>query len=190
MQATNVLRDEHQGILAMLAVVEAAAFRVCNGKDIPADLFVNAVGFFRNFADKCHHGKEEKQLFPALVEHGIPNAGGPVGIMLAEHDQGRALIRQMSDLAERYARGDRAVAEPLSETVLAYVQLLRGHIAKENNVLFPMADRVLSGGEQNTLYDAFEQIEAQEMGEGVHERYHAMIGEYQQLAASWERVPA
>ncbi len=185
MQATNVLRDEHQGILAMLDVVEAAAYRVRLGEEVPADLFVRATEFFRNFADQCHHSKEEKELFPALVAHGIPNQGGPVGVMLAEHGEGRALIQRMGDAAGRFAQGDRSAVPALASSTLSYVQLLRAHIQKEDRMLFPMADRVLSNGEQNTLYTAFDQIEKTHIGPGVHERYHAMIGEYQRLAATW-----
>jgi hemerythrin-like domain-containing protein len=185
MKATRVLRDEHEGILAMLSVVETAANRLRAGKDIPRDMMINAVDFFRNFADKCHHGKEENELFPKMVERGIPREGGPIAVMLVEHDQGRAFIRGMGDAAERYAKGDANAAAPLVENVLGYVALLRAHIAKENEVLFPMADQILNDIEQGELYDAFERIEANEMGPGVHERYHAMIDEYQQLAASW-----
>ncbi|MGE5263646.1 MAG: hemerythrin domain-containing protein [Acidobacteriota bacterium] len=190
MKATQVLMDEHEGILAMLAVVEAAAYRLRDGKDVPADLFSNSVGFFRNFADKCHHGKEEAQLFPTLVERGIPNEGGPVGTMLIEHDQGRAFIRGMDEAAQRYEKGDKSAAPALIQNTLGYVRLLREHIDKENGVLFPMADQVLSDRDQDRLYEAFEVIEAEEMGPGVHERYHAMIGEYQKLAAGWEKVTA
>ncbi len=186
MKATQVLRDEHEGILAMLAVVEAAAYRLRDGKSVPPDLMTNAVGFFRNFADKCHHGKEEKQLFPTLVEHGVPNEGGPVGMMLEEHVLGRAFISKMSDAADKYAAGDASALPDLVSNTLGYVKLLREHIDKENGVLFPMADEVLNENEQGTLYDAFERIEAEEMGAGVHERYHAMIGEYGKLAAGWK----
>lgn len=190
MKATQVLRDEHEGILAMLAVVEAAAYRLRDGKSIPPDLMTNAVDFFRNFADKCHHGKEEKKLFPTLVEHGVPNEGGPVGVMLEEHTLGRAFIRGMSEAADQYAKGDLTARDALVSNTLGYVKLLREHIDKENGVLFPMADDVLDDHEQGELYDAFERIEAEEMGAGVHERYHAMIGEYQKLAAEWNKVPA
>ena len=185
MKATQVLRDEHEGILAMLAVVETAAKRLQSGKAIPSDLMTNAVGFFRNFADQCHHGKEEDALFPALERHGIPKQGGPIGVMLAEHDQGRAFIRTMSDAADKYARGDKTAAPALAQNMLGYVNLLRQHIAKENNVLFPMADQVLADAEQDKLYEAFEHIETTRTGPGEHERYHAMIAEYQKIAASW-----
>ncbi|HEX7594658.1 MAG TPA: hypothetical protein VF429_10865, partial [Anaerolineae bacterium] len=78
----------------------------------------------------------------------------------------------------------------LVSNALSYVKLLREHIDKENSVLFPMADSALNDREQSELYDAFERIEAEEMGAGVHERYHAMIGEYQKLAAEWNKAPA
>lgn len=68
MSATQVLRDEHEGILAMLAVVKAAAERLQSGQAIPPTLMTNAVTFFRNLADRCHHGKEEDELFPLLEQ--------------------------------------------------------------------------------------------------------------------------
>ncbi len=185
MKATDALRDEHEGILAMLAVVEAAAYRLRDGKSVPLDLMSNAAGFFRNFADKCHHHKEEGELFPMLLQHGMPGDGGPVGAMLEEHEQGRALVRRMQDAADKFAAGDMSARTALVSSTLEYVKLLREHIEKENSVLFPMADNLLSDSEQHTMHDAFERIEADEMGPGVHERYHAMIGEYQKLAAGW-----
>lgn len=190
MQSTQVLRDEHEGILAMLAVVEAAAWRIRDGKDVPPDLMVNAVDFFRNFADSCHHSKEEQELFPALAERGIPEEGGPIGMMLMEHDQGRAYLRNMKEAAERYARGDKTAAPALVENTFGYVRLLREHIEKENTVLFLMADQVLSNADDERLYEAFDSIEKNHIGPGVHERYHAMIGEYQKLTAGWDKVPA
>ncbi len=189
MSATQVLREEHEGILAMLAVVDAAAERLSQGKEIPADLFANSVDFFRNFADQCHHEKEERELFPKLVEHGIPNEGGPIGVMLAEHERGRAHVRALREAAEQVARGDATAVPALVSHAHAYVDLLRAHIDKENDILFVMADRVLSPDEQNTLQQAFERIERDHIGPGVHERYHAMIGEYQAVAAGWNTVP-
>ncbi len=185
MNATQVLRDEHEGILAMLAVVEAAALRVRAGKNAPPQLFTDAVGFFRNFADRCHHAKEEDELFPRMEARGIPKEGGPIGVMLAEHEQGRAYIRGMSDAAERFARGDAAAVAALTQNALDYVALLRAHIAKENGILFEMADQVLSDAEQSQLYAAFEQIEQHRTGPGEHARYHAMIAQYQNIAKEW-----
>lgn len=185
MLATQVLRQEHEGILAMLQVVEAAAFRLRDGKPVPNDLMLNAADFFSNFADKCHHGKEEDRLFPKMVEHGIGEEGGPIGVMKAEHVRGRALVRAMREGAARYAGGDATAAPALVRNTLEYVQLLREHIEKENLVLFMLADQVIPDAEQRELARAYDEFEANVMGAGVHERYHAMIAEYQKLAATW-----
>jgi hemerythrin-like domain-containing protein len=148
----------------------------------------NAVDFFRNFADGCHHSKEEQELFPTLVGHGIPEDGGPIGVMLAEHASGRRFLRGMAAAAERYAKGDAGAKTPLVTNALGYIDLLRAHIDKENHILFAMADQVLSTSEQARLYSAFDRIEKEHIGPGVHERYHAMIGEYQKTARDWDRV--
>lgn len=185
MSATQVLRDEHEGILAMLAVVEAAAFRLRDGKPIPKDLMSNAADFFSNFADKCHHGKEEDRLFPKMAQYGIPEEDGPIGVMKAEHEHARALIRAMRVGATRYANGDAQAVSALVSDTLEYVELLREHIYKENQVLFMLADQVIPDAEQRALARDYEAFEANVMGAGVHERYHAMIAEYQKLAASW-----
>ena len=115
MSATDVLKDEHRGVERMLAIVEAAGKRLEAGGDVPADLYLNAVDFFRGFTDGCHHAKEEEKLFPALEQRGVPREGGPIGVMLAEHEQGRAYVRAMAEAAGRYSKGDKSavpVAHP------------------------------------------------------------------------------
>lgn len=189
MQATQVLRNEHEGILAMLAIVEAAAYRLQDGNDVPPELFTDAVSFFRNFADGCHHSKEELQLFPTLTQRGLPSEGGPIGVMLIEHDQGRAFVRGMAEAADRYAKGEKSAVPSLVKNTLGYVKLLREHIDKENGALFVMADQLLSEDDQNKLYDAFEDIERTKTGPGEHDRYHAMIAHYQKMVADWAPVP-
>lgn len=184
--ATQDLRDEHQGILVMLAVAEAAAFRLRDNKPVPPDLMLNAAQFFRNFADKCHHGKEEERLFPKMVEHGIPDEGGPIGAMKADHMRGRALVGAMIEQAGQSAQGDTSVRRDLVKNTLDYVALLREHIDKEDNVLFAIADQVIPDAEQRELKRVYDEFEANVMGAGVHERYHAMIDEYQKLAAEWQ----
>jgi len=175
MEAIEILMAEHRGIERMLTVVERAAARVARGEPVPANLFVDAANFFRNFADRCHHAKEEKLLFQAMAQRGIPVAGGPIGVMLAEHDQGRAYVRTIAEEGARYAAGDLADSKPLVEAVKGYVTLLRQHIFKEDQILYPMAEQVLPVEAQHNLAQAFERVEREEMGPGEHERYHALI---------------
>ena len=54
-------------------------------------------------------------------------------------------------------------------------KLLRDHITKENNVLFVMAEQLLTPAEQQQLASGFDEIEIQKMGEGTQERLHRMM---------------
>ena len=185
MSATDVLRDEHRGVERMLAIVEAASNRLAAGSDVPADLYLNAVDFFRGFTDGCHHAKEESKLFPALERRGIPHGDGPIGVMLAEHEMGRTYVRAIAEAARRYSQGDPLAAAGLVQSGRSYVSLLRQHIAKEDSVLFQMADRVLSEEEQAQLSEEFEVIERDKTGPGEHERYHHMLDEWERVVAAW-----
>jgi len=106
MQATQILIEEHKVIERVLSALQVAAGRVSRGEELRPAFFVNAALFIKNFADGCHHRKEEGILFVAMNESGLPVQGGPVGVMLAEHEQGRLFTRQMKDAAEKWEKGD------------------------------------------------------------------------------------
>ncbi len=175
MTATEELKTEHRAIQRMLAVLDTAAARLEKGKPVRPGLFREATDFVRNFADQCHHGKEEDNLFPRLQERGLPRDGGPIGVMLFEHDEGRAYVRGIVAAIDGYESGDEQAARSIAKNARAYAELLRGHIWKEENVLFPMADNVLSAEDQHEMEKQFQQIETEVMGPGVHERYHALL---------------
>jgi hemerythrin-like domain-containing protein len=182
MFATQNLRDEHEGILVMLSVLERISIDLQAGKAANLDHLEQIANFLTTFADRCHHGKEEDLLFPALVDAGIPNEGGPIGVMLAEHAQGRTFIRAMGDALSRlHAGGDANAVPAYAEAALGYVQLLRGHIAKENTVLFVMAEQRLSPEAHVQLAEGFEQIERERIGEGVHEQFHALLHQFREI---------
>jgi hemerythrin-like domain-containing protein len=183
MSATDDLRTDHRAIERMLAVLEAAAQRIDRGERVQPDVFRQGVDFVRNFADRCHHAKEEENLFPRMEARGVPRDGGPIGVMLFEHDEGRAFVGAIAGAIDVYERDGEAAARVIAENARGYVDLLRQHIMKEDNVLFPMADRVLSAADQAELEQRFEQIETERMGPGVHERYHRLLDDLEQEMA-------
>jgi hemerythrin-like domain-containing protein len=171
-KATQDLRKEHEAILYVLSILDQM-LQSQKGEETLLHDYGEVAAFLKTFADKCHHGKEENYLFQALLRKGIRNEGGPVGAMLTEHDQGRSFIAQMShSLESKDIQGFRQAAAQ-------YRDLLRSHIEKENNVLFQLADRVIGEQEQDLLFDQFEQHEETVIGHGVHDKLHAMIGEWE-----------
>lgn len=157
---TAMLRHEHEVILRALGLLQRLGQGLEAGKPVNRQALAWLVDFFRTFADRCHHAKEERHLFPALERCGIPRHGGPVGVMLYEHEQGRAFLRAMVEGNDRQ----------LAEAIRGYGTLLSGHIEKENGILFPMAEQVLAEEEQQVLVQAFDAVEQEVVGPGIHER--------------------
>ncbi|MHB0936650.1 MAG: hemerythrin domain-containing protein [Armatimonadota bacterium] len=174
MYATQQLRDEHEGIKTVLTVLEHLAGEMRLGRSVHAGHLEQIIDFLRTFADACHHGKEEEHLFPALNAAGLPSEGGPVGVMLHEHTLGRGHIRGMADALERLQAGEDA-GDDFARHAQAYVDLLRAHIDKENDILFTMAENILPPPVQARLAERFETIERERIGPGEHERYHELI---------------
>ena len=173
--ATEILRKEHDAILRMLEVTEQVAEQLDRGEQVAPETLDGLLEFFRLFADQCHHGKEEELLFPALEKKGMPREAGPIEVMLIEHDHGRSLVQQMAQEGAAYAAGTAGAVGRWSSAARGYVQLLREHIYKENNILFVMAERMLTGTEQQELVAAFERVEEEKMGVGTHERLHKLM---------------
>ena len=152
--ATKDLENDHVYILRLTDVMEKIT-----KTDSPdfSDL-ETVVCLIRNYADGFHHEKEEKILFPALADKGFSPSQGPVAVMLSEHIQGRNYVKEMAGYITLYKKNDRQALENVFINMAGYVDLLRNHIAKENNILFRMADRVLSEEDHKTLLDRYASV--------------------------------
>ncbi len=164
--ATKILRQEHEVILRILDVTEKNAQALEAGAQVPAEVLSNTIEFLRLYADRQHHGKEEDLLFPEVEKKGMPREGGPIGMMLIEHKFGRGRIARMAEAAESYKSGNREAGAQWADAALDYVALLREHIAKENNILFVMAERMLLPADQQRLAAEFDGVDKNKMGEG------------------------
>ena len=175
------LKKEHQAVLTGLRILEEATAKI--GGALTADRVTDIeqlIGFFKVFVDQCHHGKEEKLLFPALEQIGVSREGGPIGVMLAEHDLGRLNISDMQAALGKIKSGDNRAGDVLNESAAAYVELLRRHIEKEDNVLFQIAAAQLSDEELVRLKIDFEHLEKEEIGSRRHEGYYAILDRLQE----------
>jgi hemerythrin-like domain-containing protein len=174
-KAIDELTHDHDAILSALNILDAMVGRLGSAGGPSAADLRSFIGFLKEFADKCHHGKEEGILFPALTDAGMPTGGGPVAVMLSEHVEGRTFIKEM----ERAISGT-VDATGFTQAARGYAALLRTHIAKENDVLFPMAERFLASAELEKIHGKFQEHEETVIGHGRHEELHRMLKELKQ----------
>ncbi|MCM8810596.1 MAG: hemerythrin domain-containing protein [Candidatus Omnitrophica bacterium] len=169
MKATEVLKEEHEVIKVVLNVIEKICQKIKKGENIEVKDLEDIIDFIRTFADKCHHGKEEDLLFVEMEKSGVPKEGGPIEEMLEEHEKGRDYVRK---LTEAIKKNDK---KQILDNALGYVELLRQHIDKEDNILYMIADMHLSEEKQKELIEKFEQVEEKKIGKGLHEKYHHLV---------------
>ncbi len=180
MKSIESLMNEHRVIEHGLALLEKIIKRLNSGERIPADIIRILIRFFREFADKCHHGKEEDSLFPLLESRGIPRIGGPIGVMLVEHQMGRDYIRGMEEALSEIETGEEAKNNFINNAI-SYIALLRDHIFKEDNILFRMAESVLDQDDDARLEKEFKRIEVERLGPGVHEELIASLSKVEEF---------
>ncbi len=97
-KATEILMAEHEVIKRVISALEAAAAKLDAGEAVRPGFFIDAADFIKGFADGCHHVKEEQVLFKTMGMYGIPVQGGPIGMMLYEHEQGRVTARVLHNI--------------------------------------------------------------------------------------------
>ena len=177
MRPTEILTDEHRVILAVCdaAEREACAMRAARAAD--AERVERMVDFFRNFADRCHHAKEEDLLFVTMAQRGFPTDSGPMVMMLHEHRASRANVAAVADNLAAAAAGDAASVTAVADNLLAYASLLRSHIYKEDNILYPMANQAFSETDQAALATEFARVERDIIGADVQETYRRVARE-------------
>lgn len=141
------LRADHEEILLQLENLE----RAVAGQNFDKKQIGDFLHFTETFAEP-HHEKEEKVLFPELEQKGIPNEGGPIGVMLSEHAAKRGYVKNLKIALENNDIGQ------MKENSLAIVGLLRDHINKENNILYPMAEQVLTEEDLCKISDQCEHL--------------------------------
>jgi len=192
MKPTDMLMQEHRLIEQVLDCLEDAAGRLEDGEDVDPDFFIDAAEFVTGFADGCHHRKEEEILFVAMTARDMPQDAGPVAVMLHEHEEGRRFTAAFRSAADQIKRGDDGAAADLIRNVFDYVNLLREHIVKEDNMLFPMAEQVIPDNDMQHVSEQFERITVQDEQSGLLAKHQALAAKLcgNSAAVSGNRISA
>ncbi len=183
----DFLISEHEMIERAMAVLKANLEKIDEAVNAPLQM-QRALDFLLEFGDKMHNSKEEKFLFPLMGRKGLPVEGGPIGVMLMEHDAERNLLQKMMtvlpDLAEATAAGRQKFAAEGFE----YLKIRAEHIWKENDVLYAMGRKVISEEENETLLEEFKNLDQQAYGPKARKQYEQMLAEVEKNSEAKKRL--
>lgn len=172
------LKNEHGGILVMLDIMKIVAKRLKDRGDVQKEHLEKIAEFLSNFADRCHHGKEEDILFPEVIKD-ISNLF-MVNELLGEHKSGRDYIHGIIESIKYYKTGN-PDAFHIAVNMEGYIYLLREHIRKESISLFPIAERQIPDDVQSLMEKKFEALERDVIGEDKHEEYRGWLKELKKI---------
>lgn len=185
-QAIDVLMTEHRLIEKVLASLEAYAGELRQGRELERRSAADFAAFFKGYADALHHGKEEDLLFRRMVELGFPEQGGPLAVMLHEHQLGRAHVTAIFDVGAASGPVTGLERALVVDNAAGFVPLLRTHILKEDQILYPLAVRFLPPEELERLGERYDEF-ARQVGD---ERVNELLGLADRLQAAHPFDPA
>lgn len=171
MKAITILMEEHQLILKVLDALEVFAAGVKSNETDDISEFGRFADYFSNFADKFHHAKEEDILYEEMQKFGFSKESGPLAVMLDDHNFGRKQVGIMRETGNNPG-GDGK--EDAVEAANKFIEMLRSHISKEDNILYPMAVQQLPNDLMENMPDRFEKFESDKTGSAGRDALYAL----------------
>src|SRR5512136_2441202 len=113
------LMKEHRLIERMIDVIKTELTRM-KEQNVLDPVFVDvAVDFFRSYADRCHHGKEEDILFKELAAKQLSEDDKRVmDELIEEHKYARQTVGRLKDAKTRFVQGDKNALEDVEALLL------------------------------------------------------------------------
>ena len=183
----DFLVAEHEMIERAMAVLKNNLEKIDESVKSPLQL-MRALDFLLEFGDKMHNTKEEKYLFPLMGQKGLPVEGGPIGVMLMEHDAERRLLQKMMAELPTLAEALVAGRQKFAAEGFEYLKIRAEHIWKENDVLYAMGRKVISDEENHTLLEAFKTLDRLTYGDAAREHYYQMLAEVEKDSEAKKRL--
>ena len=183
----DFLVSEHEMIERAMAVLKSNLEKIDEAVKTPLQM-QRAIDFLLEFGDKMHNTKEEIFLFPLMGRKGLPVEGGPIGVMLMEHDSERKLLQRMMADLPNLAEASAAGCAKFAAEGFEYLKIRAEHIWKENDVLYAMGRKVIDEQENSALLQEFKTLDRQTYGDAARQHYEQMLAEVEKDSEAKKRL--
>lgn len=175
MKPIGPMMREHRLIERMLGLMERELDSIKTGNHADPVLIETAVDFFRTYADRTHHGKEEEIYFRDLAKKDISEEHRvTMNDLVQEHVYARGEVRALLASNQRYASGESGTTEEIVGHLENLVSFYPGHIEKEDKHFFFPTQDYFSKEEQEAMLQEFADFDARM----IHEKYTAVVDSF------------
>ena len=172
MQPIGLLMREHRLIDRMISLTEKTLQKTKETQEVDADFISILIDFFRNYADKTHHGKEEDILFDSLKKIQISlELKKTMEQLIDDHKTARKIINKLEDANYRHIKGDTTAINVIQEQLLQLAVLYPNHIEIEDKHFFFPVMEYFSRKECNDMIQKFFDFDKNI----IHEFYNHII---------------
>lgn len=169
MQPIGPLMIEHRLIERAVPLMQNELKKLGKDKTADREFIAAVVDFFRTYADRCHHGKEEDILFKALAKKKITAEHRKImEELMSEHVYGRETVAKLHKAKD---------LDEINAQLNKLIDLYPKHIEKEDKHFFI------------PVMDYFDRQEQKEMLEQMWEFDKNLIHEkYEKIITDMEKV--
>jgi hemerythrin-like domain-containing protein len=172
MKPIGPMMREHRLIERMLALLNRELGAIETMQEADPVFIETAVDFFRTFADRTHHGKEEEIYFRDLDGKDLaPEHRRIMEELVAEHVQARRQVKALVEANERYAAGERECLEDIKRILTTLIDFYPRHIEKEDKHFFFPTQEYFSRAEQDAMLEEFKDFDAMM----IHDKYSSVV---------------
>lgn len=174
MKPIGMLMIEHRLIERMLGLLKEELARMEQGIEVDASLLNANIDFFRIYADRTHHGKEENILFKELAKKPLSSEHREMmTLLMAEHKRAREIVGALGAATQHYAHRNAGATKDITACIAELAAFYPKHIEKEDKEFFFPSMEYFSKEEQDAMLQQFREFD-QMM---IHEKYRQEVAE-------------
>ena len=174
MKPIGPLMREHRLIEKMVDVLARKQVQIGETGKVDVDFLTIAVDFFRTYADRTHHGKEEDILFKELAKKQLaPEHKQTMGELVEEHAWARNVVSRLTQARGSYIQGNRNSVSEIAYECQELAAFYPAHIAKEDKHFFYPCLEYFTVEEQNAILEKFWEFDRML----IHEKYQNILAE-------------
>lgn len=172
MKPIGPLMREHRLIERMTEIIRQTVSALEKGGNPDYEALTTMVDFFRIYADKTHHGKEEDIFFKELGEKELPlDLSNIMKELIEEHKHARIIVTGLLDASSKYRLGDSKSKERIIAALKELATMYPAHIEKEDKHFFYPVLEYLNDAEQQKMLSEFQEFDRKM----IHDKYEKVV---------------